>query len=121
MDRHAEKASDGMGCDVATAVSWSDGPTGCACERCIPPGTPCSVDGCDASAVHYRMNHDKSKAFDMCVRHYEEAEPYCERYYELTGGTLDRLEKAREADGCGRTTKHVHHCSNHNGCGTSRR
>ena len=86
VDRHTAKTEDGLGCDIAIAVSWADGPVGCECERCIPHGTVCSVKGCDALAVHYRMNHDRTAAFDMCVRHYEEAEPYGERYYELTGG-----------------------------------
>lgn len=97
VDKHTARTDDGLGCDIAIAVSWSDGPVGCECERCIPQGTMCSVKGCDARAVHYRMNRDHTAAFDMCVRHYEEAEPYCERYDELTGGGQAAPGKAPNA------------------------
>lgn len=100
VDRHDEKTKDGLGCSTAIAVSWADGPVGCECERCIPQGTKCGVDGCGADAVHYRVNRDHTKAFDMCVNHYEEAEPYCERYDDLTGGDAERQARTCEADGC---------------------
>lgn len=100
VDRHTEKTGDGMGCSTAIAVSWADGPVGCECERCIPQGTPCCVDGCSEDAVHYRMNRDRTRAFDMCVEHYEEAEPYCERYYELTGGRDAAPDSASAPPAC---------------------
>ena len=106
-DMHVERTDDGLGCDVSIAVGWSDGPLGCPCERYVAQGTVCSVEGCAENAVHYRMNHDKTRAFDMCVQHYDEAEPYCERYYELTDEKAARHEKTCEAGGCAERAEYV--------------
>ena len=106
-DRHSERTEDGLGCDVSIAVGWSDGPLGCPCERYVAQGTACSAKGCGEKAVHYRMNHDKTRAFDMCARHYEEAEPYCERYYELTDEEAAMHEKTCEAGGCAERAEYV--------------
>ena len=95
VERHAKEEKLGRACGVAIAVGDSDGPVSCPCERCIEPGTACSVDGCGNAAVHFRANNSKSAVFDMCVRHYEEAEPYSGRYFELTGG-----RQTCDVDGC---------------------
>ena len=89
----------GRGCNVEIAVSWSDGPSGCACERCIVEGTECSVGECHMPASRYRVDASGQIACDMCVQHYEEAEPYCKRYYELTG-SVDPQGEACNVDGC---------------------
>ena len=106
-DRHTERTDDGLGCGVLIAVGWSDGPTGCPCERYVAPGTACSVEGCAEDAVCHRMNHDRSRAFDMCARHYEEAEPGSERYYELTDERVAAHEKTCEAAGCAERAEYV--------------
>lgn len=108
-DKHKEKTDCGKGCAIAIAVSWSDGAVGCECERFIPQGKACSVKDCEADAVHFRMNKDEKLAFDMCVKHYEEAEPYCKRYYELTGGITGRRGVPCELDGCKQPAKYVHY------------
>lgn len=95
-DHHTAKSEEGLMCDVAIAVSYSDPADGCPCERYIPQGTACSVDGCGRDAVHYRVGQD-GRAYDMCVAHFEEAEPYGPRYYDLTGG-----RGACSVDGCAR-------------------
>ena len=107
VDRHGGGGGDrgengdvGLGCNVEIAVSWSDGPSGCACERCIAEGTECSVDGCQMPASRYRVDASGQIARDMCVRHYEEAEPYCKRYYELTGSVQHPPGETCGVDGC---------------------
>ena len=106
VDRHTGDGDAGRVCGVEIAVTWSDGPDVCPCERCIPQGAACSIDGCGEAAVRYRVDASDQVAIDMCVRHYEEAEPYCERYYELTGGR--RLPQGSQCgvDGCGEAAVH---------------
>lgn len=101
-DRHTVRGVVGRGCDVEIAVTYSDGPDTCPCERCVAQGAACSVDGCDAAAVRYRVDASLQIARDMCQPHYDEAEPYCERYYELTGSIKIVSSAERCAvDGCG--------------------
>ena len=94
-DHHAERSEDGLMCDVAVAIPHSDPAGGCPCERYIPQGTPCSADGCGRDAVHYRVGKN-GLAYDMCVDHFEEAEPYGPGYFRLTGGMGEC-----SVDGCG--------------------
>ena len=94
-DRHTEQSEDGLMCDVAVAIPHSDPAGGCPCERYIPQGTPCSADGCGRDAVHYRVGKN-GRAYDMCVDHFEEAEPYGPGYFRLTGGMGEC-----SVDGCG--------------------
>ena len=84
-DHHTERSEDGLMCDVAVAIPHSDPVGGCPCERYIPQGTPCSAGGCGRDAVHYRVGKN-GLAYDMCVDHFEEAEPYGPGYFRLTGG-----------------------------------
>lgn len=105
-DKHDGIGSVGLECSVAIAVTWSDGPSGCECERFIAQGTACGVDGCDAPAVHFRVDASGQVAYDMCVKHYEEAEPYCERYYELTGSAQPKDGTPCGVDGCDAEARH---------------
>ena len=101
-DRHTVRGVAGRGCDVEIAVSYSDGPDTCPCERCIAAGSTCSVGGCGEAAARYRMDASMQIARDMCQRHYDEAEPYCDLYYELTGSRRPGTDGERCAvDGCG--------------------
>ena len=95
-----EDGDFGRGCNVEIAVSWSDGPSGCACERCIVEGTECSVGECHLPASRYRVDASGQIVRDMCVQHYEAAEPYCKRYYELTGSVEHPQGETCGADGC---------------------
>ena len=99
-DRHTGDGDVGRECGVEIAVTWSDGPVGCECERCIPYGTTCSVKGCGTAATRYRVDFSKQIAYDMCERHYDEAEPYGGRYYELTGSRRPEPGSRCSVDGC---------------------
>ena len=99
-DWHKTDGEVGRECDAAIAVTCSDGPVGCPCERCIVRGTPCSVDGCGKDAVHFRMDHSDQIAYDMCSEHYYKAEPYCDAYYELTRSRRTPPDTACCVDGC---------------------
>ena len=99
-DRHVGDWTAGGGCSVEIAVTFSDGPDTCPCERCVAQGTACSVDGCGEKAVHYRVDSSGQIARDMCARHYKEAEPYCERYYDLTGSPRPESMGRCAVDGC---------------------
>lgn len=105
-DAHTGDGDVGRECGVEIAVTWSDGPVGCECERCVPHGTACAVKGCDVPAERYRVDLSKQIAYDMCERHYDEAEPYCERYYELTGSRRPEPGKQCSVDKCDEAAAH---------------
>ena len=101
VDRHHVGEMGDQACGVAIAVDYCDSAVSCPCEQCIRPGIRCRVDGCGGDAVHYRRSNDEKDVYEMCVEHFEEAEPYCLRYYELTGGR--RIGPCTECSvgGCG--------------------
>ena len=97
---HTVDGEVGRECDFQIAVTWSDGTDSCPCERYIAAGTVCSVDGCGSAAEFYRVDASGQIARDMCARHYEKAEPYCEAYYKLTGSRQPTADGKCSVDGC---------------------
>ena len=101
VDRHTGEGRLGRMCGVAIADSGCDAAMSCPCERCIAPGTPCSAGGCAERAVHFRVGSDGKTVYDMCVEHFDEAEPYCPKYYEHTGGRRVEPGTPCTVEGCG--------------------